>query len=185
MCRCPPLTSRPLAGRRGMGFLCSATRKGSRGINHALYIGLRHYWLDRCLWNGHPSDATPPPVDRISFAHTSDKLVRSAARHPYWAAIGKCDYYRSGLKNGHPCRGASYPTLHDELDDLCKDQMRHPYLLISSIRRIGTIARSRTSSGTFTSYWSWRRLSYTSSRLMSFIVRQCLSGIILTKVCCG
>ena len=57
--------------------------------------------------------------------------------------------------------------------------------LISSIRRIGTIARSRTSAGTFTSYWSWRRLSYTSSRLMSFIVRQCFSGTMLTKVCCG
>ena len=31
-----------------------------------------------------------------------------------------------GLKSGHPCRGASFPTLHDELDDLFKAQMRHP-----------------------------------------------------------
>ena len=32
----------------------------------------------------------------------------------------------SGLKSGHPSRGASFPTLHDELDDICKAQMRHP-----------------------------------------------------------
>ena len=31
-----------------------------------------------------------------------------------------------GLKSGHPCRGASFLTLHDELDDLFKAQMRHP-----------------------------------------------------------
>ena len=30
-----------------------------------------------------------------------------------------------GLKSGYPYRGASFHTLHDELDDLCKAQMRH------------------------------------------------------------
>ena len=32
-----------------------------------------------------------------------------------------------GLKSGHPSRGVSFPTLHDELDDICKAQMRHPW----------------------------------------------------------
>ena len=37
------------------------------------------------------------------------------------------------LKSGHPCRGASYPTLHDELNSFCTAQMRQPCPLRSRL----------------------------------------------------
>ena len=32
-----------------------------------------------------------------------------------------------GLKSGHPCRGASFTTLYNELNGFCTTQMRHPW----------------------------------------------------------
>ena len=34
------------------------------------------------------------------------------------------------LWSEHPCRGALFPTLHNELIDLCEAQVRHPYALM-------------------------------------------------------
>ena len=55
--RCTMTLPYPLDPLRvtGKEDFCSATRKGSRGINHALYIGLRHYV------------ARPMPMERASL----------------------------------------------------------------------------------------------------------------------
>ena len=82
--------------------------------------------------SGLPTDPPTPPHDPVRVSHLP---VRQSVRHP--SGVAEIEPHRnpessglrpstSGLKNGHPCRGASYPTPHDELNDLCKDQMSHP-----------------------------------------------------------
>ena len=94
----------------------------------------------RCLarWSRHVVPKTPGKKMLIKMhdpARVSHLPVRQSVRHP--SGVAGLEPHRnpessglrpstSGLKSGHPCRGASYPTLHDELNDLCKDQMRHP-----------------------------------------------------------
>ena len=40
-----------------------------------------------------------------------------------------------GLKSGHPCRGASLPTLHNQLIDFRTTQMRHPGISPEAYRK--------------------------------------------------
>ena len=43
-----------------------------------------------------------------------------------------------GLKNGHPCRGASFPTLHNELNRFCTTHMRPPLDIFLTLSPTGS-----------------------------------------------
>ena len=75
-----------------------------------------------------PARASHIPVSQ-SVRHPSGVAGSFAMPDPRVVGATPLD---PGLKSGHPYRGASFPTLHDELDDLCKAQMRHPCCFISA-----------------------------------------------------
>ena len=43
-----------------------------------------------------------------------------------------------GLKSGHPCRGASFPTLHNELNRFCTTQVRPPLDIFLTLSPTGS-----------------------------------------------
>ena len=98
-------------------------------------------WRDhRCLarWSRHEVPKTPGKTTSGMIsdpARVSHLPVRQSVRHP--GGVAGIEPHRnpessglrpstSGLKNGHPCRGASSSTLHNELNSFCTAQMRHP-----------------------------------------------------------
>ena len=95
-----------------------------------------HRFLDRV--SKHEVPKTPGNDDAFKVydpARVSHIPVSQSVRHPSGVAgslampdpwVVGATPLDPGLKSGHPCRGASFPTLHDELDDLCKPQMCHP-----------------------------------------------------------
>ena len=113
-------------------------------------LSVRHPKGARSIGIGHPrsgdrcTKALPYPLDPLWVAEQSLQRPRQGVAHtsqsisatPWRGRISLpgSSFPRSsalrastrGLRNGHPCRGASFPTLHDELDDLCKPQMCHP-----------------------------------------------------------
>ena len=95
-----------------------------------------HRFLDRV--SRHAVPKTPGKDDAFKVydpARVSHISVSQPVRHPSGVAgslampdprVVGATPLDPGLKSGHPYRGASFPTLHDELDDLCKSQMHHP-----------------------------------------------------------
>ena len=112
-------------------------------------LSVRHPKGARSIGIGHPrsgdrcTKTLPYPLDPLWVAEQSLQRPRQGVAHtsqpisatPYWVAgsLAMPDAWvvgatplDPGLKSWHPYRGASFPTLHDELDDLRKAQMRHP-----------------------------------------------------------
>ena len=83
-------------------------------------------WTGQCKQSRDPARVSHLPV-RQSVRHPSGVAGLEPHRNPESSGLRPST---SGLKSGHPCRGASYPTLHYELNDLCKDQMRHLCVLL-------------------------------------------------------
>ena len=95
-----------------------------------------HRFLDRV--SRHEVPKTPGNDDALKLydpARVSHIPVSQSVRHPSGVAgslampaprVVGATPLDPGLKSEHPCRGASYPTLRDELNDLCRAQMRHP-----------------------------------------------------------
>ena len=98
-------------------------------------LSVRHPKGARSIGIGHPrsgdrcTKTLPYPLDPLWVAEQSLQRPRQgvagvlALPGPRVFGATPLD---PGLKSGHPSRGASFPTLHDELDDICKAQMRHP-----------------------------------------------------------
>ena len=69
---------------------------------------------------------TPPGCRTYQSVNQCDTLAGSRdLAMPFPRVIGATPL-DPGLKNGHPCRGASFPSLHDEMNSFCTAQMRHP-----------------------------------------------------------
>ena len=103
-----------------------------------------HRFLDRV--SRHLMPKTPGNDDAFKVydpARVSHIPVSQSVRHPSGVAgslatpdprVVGATPLDPGLKSGHPCRGASFTTLHNEWSGSCNTQMRHP----------GTIPRDRT-----------------------------------------
>ena len=127
----------------GVLFLPTSLGSSDRGVCEDHYIGDSPA-SEGCTLHRHRSRHEVPktPGKKTIFkmhdpARVSHLPVRQSVRHP--SGVAGIEPHRnpessglrpstSGLKNGHPCRGASYPTLPDELNDFCKDQIHHLWI---------------------------------------------------------
>ena len=95
-----------------------------------------HRFLDRV--SRHEVPKTPGNDDAFKVydpARVSHIPVSQSVRHPSGVAgslatadprVVGATPLDPGLKSGHPCRGASFPTLHNELNRFCTTQVRPP-----------------------------------------------------------
>ena len=95
-----------------------------------------HRFLDRV--SRHVVPKTPGNEDAFKVydpARVSHIPVSQSVRHPSGVAgslatpdprVVGATPLDPGLKSGHPCRGASFTTLHNEWSGSCNAQMRHP-----------------------------------------------------------
>ena len=95
-----------------------------------------HRFLDRV--SRHEVPKTPGNDDAFKVydpARVSHIPVSQSVRHPSGVAgslatpdprVVGATPLDPGLKSGHPCRGASFTTLHNEWSGSCNAQMRHP-----------------------------------------------------------
>ena len=112
-------------------------------------LSVRHPKGARSIGIGHPrscdrcTKTLPYPLDplwvaeqshqrpRQGVAHTSQSIsatpsgVAGSLATPDPRVVGATPL-DPGLKSGHPCRGASFTTLHNEWSGSCNAQMRHP-----------------------------------------------------------
>ena len=98
-----------------------------------------HRFLDRV--SRHVVPKTPGNDDAFKVydpARVSHIPVRQSVRHPSGVAgslatpdprVVGATPLDPGLKSGHPCRGASFTTLHNEWSGSCNAQMRHPWTI--------------------------------------------------------
>ena len=97
-----------------------------------------HRFLDRV--SRHEVPKTPGNNDAFKVydpARVSHIPVSQSVRHPSGVAgslatpaprVVGATPLDPGLKSGHPCRGASFTTLHNEWSGSCNAQMRHPWI---------------------------------------------------------
>ena len=101
-----------------------------------------HRFLDRV--SRHVVPKTPGNDDAFKVydpARVSHIPVSQPVRHPSGVAgslatpdprVVGATPLDPGLKSGHPCRGASFTTLYNELNGFCNTQMRHPWAAATS-----------------------------------------------------
>ena len=97
-----------------------------------------HRFLDRV--SRHEVPKTPGNDDAFKVydpARVSHIPVSQSVRHPSGVAgslatpdprVVGATPLDPGLKSGHPCRGASFTTLHNEWSGSCNAQMRHLWI---------------------------------------------------------
>ena len=113
-----------------------------------------HRFLDRV--SRHVVPKTPGIDDAFKVydpARVSHIPVSQSVRHPSGVAgslttpdprvVGATPLV-PGLKSGHPCRGASFTSLYNELNGFCTTQMRHPCDQISQNASEPSIKRHKT-----------------------------------------
>ena len=92
--------------------------------------------MQKTLGNNDPFKVYDP-------ARVSHIPVNQSVRHPNGVAglLAMSDPWvvgatplDPGLKSGHPCRGASFTTLHNELIGFCATHMRYPVVDRSVLR---------------------------------------------------
>ena len=95
-----------------------------------------HRFLDRV--SRHEVPKTPGNDDAFKVydpARVSHIPVSQSVRHPSGVGgslampdprVVGATPLDPGLKSGHPCRGASFTTLYNELNGFCTTQMRQP-----------------------------------------------------------
>ena len=100
-------------------------------------LSVRHPKGARSIGIGHPrsgdrcTKTLPYPLDPLWVAEQSLQRPRQgvagslATPDPRVVGATPLD---PGLKSGHPCRGASFTTLHNEWSGSCNAQMRHPWI---------------------------------------------------------
>ena len=107
-----------------------------------------HRFLDRV--SRHEVPKTPGNDDAFKVydpARVSHIPVSQSVRHPSGVAgslampnprVVGATPLDPGLKSGHPCRGASFPTLHNELNRFCTTQVRPPLDIFLTLSPTGS-----------------------------------------------
>ena len=115
---------------------------------------LRHPKGARSIGIGHPrsgdrcTEPRPYTLDPLRVAEQKSSFPSPPPRCRTYQGVRQCVRHPGGVEGSfgmpgprvfaaspldpwlntvHPCRGASFPTLHNELMDFCATQMRHPW----------------------------------------------------------